>query len=1240
MKEVSGKILFFIVVFVFFLGLAPRFIILDKVQKTITEHISKSLDSSVTIKKMHWVWLPLPHLTLINTNVTAWHYDLFVPKAKIYPTWRLILGETEQPGKIILDSPQFLINKKAYLPREPAERSLPEVAITFKNGEMEIESSDEYRDILRKDSVKFSGIKGTLKLQPQEAEIDLQASSPFSKKISLQGNLNILDRNYNFSLDLQGLTLHQTVKSFFKGRLTPVESPARLAGSVIGQGLQQIEADLHGTLPSFVVKPQDREILLASGYTDLKLTKLGPLLRLDIKDLEIKEPQVNLSGHIERKLSPLNNEKQTPDSEPLWTLDIVGSDLDLTGIRQKILTLWGDNKIAKTVSNIVLGGKALSAAYRFSGKIEDFKSLDAMIIEADVLNAAIHVPGAELDLSAARGPIIIKDSILTGSGLSAQLGKSYGRNANLHLNLGELGETFKLDIDIDADLTDLPPILTRLVDHEGFQRELRKFHAVSGKAFGTLHLGDTLDEIITRVDVKKMQLATRYGPVPQTISINSGTLHVGPEKVSWQKTKGRIGQQEITSTSGNITWQTEDTILQIEEVQAQLEGASLHAMLKQTGAIPQKIDKVLSSLNGTLEVTGGSLQGHALKPESWEYDLALTTTGLILTSPLLPEPASTEKLTATINHNEASIQEAEIQFLAQTFNLKGLLNHHFLENWHGRIEFNGPVQAKLASWISSKGWFPKKLHPKIPCTMENLTVRWEGETIAVSGTILHGLAGGRLPMAKIDFEDSPEHLRINELTFYAPGEQGRLGLDFWRLSPHRLDLSWEGFVNVDTIDALFQHSLFTDGSFSGAFKLHFFADQPEASRFEGLLKAENLFLKTSSDEQPIFITNVEMVGVGRQLQIPALHLAIGSEKLTGSGQFAAERNGLNLDISISSPFLSNKSITNLFLALQETQNVFLRAHSDRGPGFQMVQGWNITGRIGFDFDSFRVNRSTTTPYYQSKIVTHTFYDMHGDMQFAPDNISRTEIFSSKLCGLDFRGSWFSDAALGQKFQLNTNPDETFYLENVLPCLGVQQDIIEGKFTLQSDFLKESNTWYGGNIYIKSSQGRILRLKTLSNIFKVVNITDLFDEQVSNTGKKGFPFSQMDIDMHIKDNNLVFDRATIRGDGLNLFGRGEIHMDDFDADLTLLIAPFKTIGTIVSKVPILGQPIMGEYGSRMSIPVAIKGTITDPTITPLHPEAVSDAVFNLIKDTFMLPINILTPPEPSGGENSMEKADQK
>lgn len=1240
MKKISRNIFFFIIVLFIFLGLAPHFFILDKVQQTVSEAISKSLDSSVTIRNMHWVWLPLPNLTLINTSITDGHYDLFVPKTKIYPTWRVVLGETHQPGKIILYSPQFHINRKAFLPRDPSERNLPEVAVTVKNGEMEIESTEEYKDILRTGSLKFNDIHGKLKLQPQEVEIDIQASSPFTKNIDLKGNFNLREKKYLLSVDSQDIKLHKSVNSFFKGRLIPVESTARLTGTVTGQGLQHIEGDLHGTLPCFVIKPEDREIPLSCGFADLKLLKSGPLLRLDINDLEIKDPQVNLSGHIERTLPAISAVEQTPAAEPIWTLDISGRDLDLTSIRQKILTLWSDNKVAKIVSNIVLGGKARSASYRFSGRTADFKNLDTMIIQADALNAAIHVPGAKLDLTGANGPIQIKDSILTGQGLSAKLGKSYGRNAELLLGLGKHDKIFKLDIDIDADLADLPPILTRLVAHEGFQRELKKFTEVSGKATGTLHLGDSLKHIVTRVDVKNMQLATRYERIPKTVLIDNGALHLEPGKIDWQKVKGRIGQQKISSTSGNVSWQAEDTLLHIEELQAELEGSSLFSMLQQTEIMEQKIKSVLSSLNGTIKLTAGTLQGRALKPESWVYSLAFTTTGLTLTSPLLPEPAGTEKFTAVITQNEAQIQEAAIQFLAQRFSLKGLLKHHLLENWYGTIEFNGPLQVKLANWIRSKGWFPEKLRPQIPCTMKNMKVSWQGEKVAVSGIILHGLGGGRLPMASLDFVNTPEHLRINELTFYAPGERGRLELELWRISPNNLVLSWDGFVNADTIDTLFQHSSFAAGALSGAFKMSSFAEQPEATRFEGILKAENLFLKTKRSETPVLITNLDVAGIGRQLKITALNLAVGSEKITGSGQVAAEKDGIQLDLSLASSFFSRKSLVNLALALQETQKVFLDGYIDQEPGFKKARGWDITGRIGFDFDSFTLSRRTKTPYDEGLTTTYTFYDMLGDLQLAPDKISRTEIFSSKLCGLDFKGFWFSDDDLGQRFQLSTNPNETFRLENVLPCLGVQQDIMEGEFSLQANLLKESNSWYGGNIFIKSSQGRILRLKTLSRIFKVVNITDFFEKTVENTGKRGFPFTQMDIDTHIHKNNLIVDRAIILGEGLNLFARGEIHLDDYDADLTLLIAPFKTFDTIVSKVPIIGQPVAGDYGSRMSIPVAVKGPIADPIITPMHPEAVGGAFLNLLKDTFMLPYNILKPLEKLEKDSRMKAAEEK
>jgi hypothetical protein len=222
-------------------------------------------------------------------------------------------------------------------------------------------------------------------------------------------------------VDWQNIELHKYVRYFFGDRLAPAPSEAGISGTITGQGLDHIEADLRGTLPCLFVKPQDRETLLNCGFAHLKVMKDGPRLRLGIMDLEVKDPGFNLAGSVERLLPPAGDRKDLAATEPLWTIDLTGSDIDLAAIRKTVLTLWPDNNIALTVSDIVLGGRALSAAYRFSGKAADFKRLDAMVIEAEVVDAPIHVPGAELDLQTASGPISIRDSVLTGTNLSGRL---------------------------------------------------------------------------------------------------------------------------------------------------------------------------------------------------------------------------------------------------------------------------------------------------------------------------------------------------------------------------------------------------------------------------------------------------------------------------------------------------------------------------------------------------------------------------------------------------------------------------------------------------------------------------------------------------------------------------------------------------------------------------------------------------------------------------------------------------
>jgi hypothetical protein len=1228
MKKFSRYIIL-IAAFILFVGLAPRFLILDTTQETITDQLSEKLGSQVTVQKMHWAWLPLPHLAFSNTRIINKYSEFSVPVMKIYPNWRIIFDKELMLGSIHLENPEIYINKKAFQGEESSELTMPKLSVFIKNGELKTESNENSENILPSDIYILSNIDGMLKMEQQEINVDLHGSSPFSRSINLLGNFNTNNKKYQFFLDFQDIKLHKSEGVFLKGHLIPVESTARLAGNITGTGLHDIEGNLHGTLPSFAVRQKDREILLTPGFADFAFLKSGPLFRLTIKDLEMKEPQVNLSGLIERKSSTVSNELEirAASTEPTWTLDLTGNDLDITTIRQKILTLWGDNKVAKIVCGIVLEGKAASAAYRFSGKTSDFESLDAMIIEADALEAAIHVPGAELDLTRASGPILIEKSILTGHNLSAQMGNSFGSKAELLLDLANGTDAFSLSIDIDADLQALPPVLEQLVDHEGFLQELSQFKEVSGRASGTLHLGDTLDKIITRVDVKDMQLKAKYDRLPETVFIDKGALHVGPEEVSWQKVEGRTGLQEIINTSGNVSWMTGKTLLNIDEIQGQVHGKSFYAMLEQIGIMPQKVQDNLTSLHGNINVSQGSLQGPAMQPEIWEYELAVQAKELFLASPLLPEPVSTKELSATFKHQEVDIEKADINFLDQPLNLKGTLHHQKLENWSGMIELNGPVQAKLSDWIRNKRWFFEEFRPRIPCTLKNLQVSFQDKKIAVSGKIIHGVAGDRLPMARIDIENTPERLRINELTFIAPGEQGRLTLDLRRLPPKSLAFSWQGFVNANTIAALFHHHTFTEGTFAGAFfEASYLADQPEALRFKGILKAENLLLKGSSKKKPIVFENVLLSGTGKHLRIAALNLAIGNEKITGLGHLAANQKGLQLDINLISSFLSKESVNDLVQRLKETQHAFLGHHTDQDDEILTPGNWDITGRIGFDLDSFSISRNTTTVFSGTQPVHYTLYDAHGELQLAPDTLTRTEIFSSKLCNLEFKSTWYSDEALGQHFELATDSNAPLRLENVLPCLGVNQDLVEGEFSLKANLRKESGAWHSGNIHIKSTKGRILRLKLLSRIFKIVNITDLFVTQTGSTGKRGFPFSEMYIDTHIQENNLIFDRGILHGEGLNLFLNGDVRLDDYDADMMLLIAPFKTFDTLFSKVPLIGQDIMSEYDSLVAIPVAIEGQWPDPTITPLRLESVGNALFNIIRETFKLPYNILTPHE--------------
>ena len=105
----------FIILLLLFIGVAPRFLFLDTTQKTITEQLSKQLGSQVTVEKMHWVWLPLPHFFFNNTHIISEYSEFSVPKMRIYPNWRIIFNTKLLLGSIHLQSPEIKINEKSFI---------------------------------------------------------------------------------------------------------------------------------------------------------------------------------------------------------------------------------------------------------------------------------------------------------------------------------------------------------------------------------------------------------------------------------------------------------------------------------------------------------------------------------------------------------------------------------------------------------------------------------------------------------------------------------------------------------------------------------------------------------------------------------------------------------------------------------------------------------------------------------------------------------------------------------------------------------------------------------------------------------------------------------------------------------------------------------------------------------------------------------------------------------------------
>lgn len=276
-------------------------------------------------------------------------------------------------------------------------------------------------------------------------------------------------------------------------------------------------------------------------------------LRLAITRLQSDMPKFALSGS-------LTLPKPSISQGPI-TINVDNGTVDVTSLRATLRQIAQSVPVLQTLFDIVRGGHIASLRASFSAPTWDAAAhTDNLEVEAEVSEGRIMVPQELFLLNDVRGKVRWSGGRLSAVDASARLGDSAARGGTLALGLLDGTHAFSLDTRLSANLSELPPLLKKLVRDPSDLALLEKLPALSGHAEGRLILGDRLDHIRATIQTKAAVTlldadVTVDGriediPSPHGHFNIKGKGVLGPESMDWL---GRIG-------GVSAQWMPQDTL--------------------------------------------------------------------------------------------------------------------------------------------------------------------------------------------------------------------------------------------------------------------------------------------------------------------------------------------------------------------------------------------------------------------------------------------------------------------------------------------------------------------------------------------------------------------------------------------------------------------------------------------------------------------------------------------------------
>ena len=678
-----------------------------------------------------------------------------------------------------------------------------------------------------------------------------------------------------------------------------------------------------------------------------------------------------------------------------------------------------------------------------------------------------------------------------------------------------------------------------------------------------------------------------------------------------------MGPHHINYTNGSVAWQ-EEPELEITSLDADIEPAPLFAELLSHPAIAAEITKAvtaISSLPGqkkTIHLSSGELSGPFFTPMFWKYQFSARLAEVAFTSPLLPDEVVLTSAAVSFNQDMGVIDDCHARFLDMPLSLNGRLTHHYWTDWAGRLTFNGTVNEEQRDWLLAEELAPLAWLPKIPCRLDDFSVAWEGDEVTINGAIIAHGQDDLWPRADIYVQRRGRELVRFNCRISNEEKSGELKISH-EAAESDYKISWLGTADVADLNEIFS-TPFLSGQLNGTFAVKMKNFKPGV--FRGVGQLENFSCHWGAEQDILAVKRLFIHGSGNNILLDDLNLSLRDETLKGSGTITVMPGSLHLNLDCSSPSFSWSTI-------EAFQAAVPKGPADRPP-------FVLTGRINFDFAAFSYSlagRDNLPPFM------FVWTPLQGVLSLHDSGKKSFNIESAELCGLDMNGLLEWHGGQGERrLTISSSEGRQNRFEEVLPCLNVSSTL-EGPFEFSCRLKGTEKEWSSGEFSLDSRKGNLRQMVLLSNIFRVINFTELLRDYQES----GFPYSLMEISGHVAADNIILDKARIDGRGLDLLAEGEVNISSMDSDLTVYVVPLKTFDSMLNMVPVVGRAVGGRKGHIVTIPISITGNIREPDLNVMSVKAVGLSTLKWIGDTLLLPFDLFIRPftddsEPDEEEN--------